>query len=268
MIGSWVNRATGLAAVAAVALGLATAPATAGKLEDIQSAGVIKVGIGLTGEPIGFRDAQNNPVGYDVDVAKKLADAIGVKLEITEVSAAARITMLQSGQIDAVVANMTATVERAKAVDFSIPYLKSGIKLLVRKDAGIKSLADLNGKKIVVGRGTTGEALVKREAPKAELVYTDAFQPQAIMLLNQKRADAAIEDSTMIDYAAVKNPDLLSLPETYTADPIAMGAAKGDLEFVRFLDMFVSRYINSGDYEKTYTHWFGQPGPQLTGAPW
>ena len=102
--------------------------ANAGKLEDIQKAGVIKVGIALTGEPIGFRDANNNPVGYDVVVAQRLADVLGVKLEITEVSGAVRITMLQSGQIDVVIANMTANLERAKAVDFTIPYLKSGIK--------------------------------------------------------------------------------------------------------------------------------------------
>ena len=257
----------GLALAAALAIG-GSGAAKAGKLEDIQSAGVLKAGVALSGEPMGFHDAQNNPVGYDVDVAKKLADAIGVKLEITDVSAAARITMLQSGQIDVVIANMTATVERAKAVDFTLPYLRSGIKLLVRKDSGIKELADLAGHKVVVGRGTTNEALIKSKAPKAELVYTDSFQPQAVLLLEQKRADAAIEDSTLIDYAALKNPDLQALPETYTADPIAMGVAKGDLEFVGFLNMFVSRYINSGDYEATYTKWFGQAGPKLTVAPW
>lgn len=255
------------AATAALFLGLA-GTAQAGKLEDIQSAGVLKVGIGLTGEPIGFRDAQNNPIGYDVDVAKQLADALGVKLEVTEATGSARITMLQSGQIDIAIANMTATLERAKAVDFSIPYLKVGIKLLVRKDAGIKGLADLKGKSVVVGRGTTGEQLIKREAPDARIVYTDTFQPQAVLLLNQHRAEAAIEDSSLIDYAALKNPDLEALHETYTADPIAMGVAKGDPEFLRYLDFFVSRYISSGDYQKNYTHWFGQPGPTLAVAPW
>ena len=132
-------------AAAALVAGLwpATA-ANAGKLEDIQQAGVIKVGIALTGEPIGFRDAQNNPVGYDVEVAKRLADTLGVKLEITEVSGAVRITMLQSGQIDVVIANMTATLERAKAVNFTIPYLRSGIKLLTRDGTGVKHQADLD----------------------------------------------------------------------------------------------------------------------------
>ena len=243
---------------------LASATANAGKLEDIQKAGVIRVGVGLTGEPIGFRDGDNNPVGYDVDVAQRLAESLGVKLQITEVSGAVRITMLQSGQIDVVVCNMTATLERARAVDFSITYLKSGIKLLTRDGTGVKSMADLKGKKVIVARGTTGEAMIKREAPGAELVYTEAFAPEAILLLQQKRADAAIEDSTLVDYAALKNPGLIALPQIYTSDPEAIGAAKGDLEFVRYLDMFVSNYITSGAYQANYKKWFGQEGPALT----
>ena len=250
------------AATLIAGVGAATA-ASAGKLEDIQKAGVIKVGIALTGEPIGFRDAQNNPVGYDVEVAKRLADTLGVKLEITEVSGAVRITMLQSGQIDVVVANMTANMERAKAVDFTIPYLRSGIKILTRDDTGVKTLADLKGKKVIVGRGTTNEQMIKTKVPDAELVYTDSFAPEAILLLQQKRADAAIEDSTLIDYAAKQNPGLVSLPDIYTSDPEAIGVAKGDPEFLRYLDMFVSFYISSGAYQENYTHWFGQPGPAL-----
>ena len=167
-----------IAAAAALVAGLCTATAaSAGKLEDIQTAGVIKVGIALTGEPIGFRDASNKPVGYDVEVAKRLADSLGVKLEITEVSGAVRITMLQSGQIDVVIANMTANLERAKAVNFTIPYLRSGIKILTREDTGVKSLADLKGKKVIVGRGTTNEAMIKAQVPDAEMVYTESFAP-------------------------------------------------------------------------------------------
>ena len=253
-----------LAATALVAGLAAATSASAGKLDDIQKAGVIRVGIALTGEPIGFRDAQNNPTGYDVVVAQRLADALKVKLEITEVSGAVRITMLQSGQIDVVIANMTATLERAKAVDFSIPYLKSGIKLLTREGTGVKTMADLKGKKVIVGRGTTGEEMIKAKAPDAEMVYTTAFAPEAILLLQQGRADAAIEDSTLVDYAAKQNPGLIALPDIYTADPESIGVAKGDPDFLRFLDMFVSNYISSGAYQENYTHWFGQPGPALT----
>ncbi len=251
-------------AMAGALFAATVAPAKAGRLEDIQSAGVLKVGIGLTGEPIGFRDANNQPVGYDVVVAKRLADALGVKLQITEVVGATRIAMLQSGQIDVAIANLTATLERAEAIDFTIPYLKTGIKLLVRSGSDIHSLKDLAGKKVIVGRGTTGETLIKREVPTAQLVYTESFAPQAILLLRQQRADAAIEDSSLVDYAAKQTPGLVSLPETYTSDSEAIGVKKGDLEFVRFLDMFVSLYISSGAYQQNYQHWFGTPGPTLT----
>ncbi len=250
-----------LAAVLTTAVSLS---AWAGRLEDIQTAGVLRVGIALTGEPIGFRDAQNQPVGYDVEVANRLASALGVKLEITEVSGSARITMLQARQIDVVIANLTATLERAKAIDFTIPYLKTGLKLLTRDGSGVKTLKDLAGKKVIVGRGTTGETMVKREVPTAQLVYTDTFAPQAILLLRQSRADAAIEDSSLIDYAAKQNSGLVSLPDSYTADAEALGVRKGDPEFLRFLDMFVSMYISSGTYQENYQHWFGTPGPPLT----
>ena len=253
-------------ALAALMLAAATASAWAGRLEDIQTAGTLRVGISLTGEPIGFRDGANEPAGYDVEVARQLADALKVKLGIVEVTSAARITMLQGGQIDVVIANMTANVERAKAIDFSIPYLRTGMKLLVRGESGIKTAADLKGHSVVVGRGTTGEAFVKSTAPDAKLVYIDSFAPQAILQLRQGRADAAIEDSTLVDYAAKQNPGLIALSESYSSDPIAIGTAKGDLEFVRFLDMFVSRYVNSGAYDANYTKWFGQPGPKLFGA--
>ena len=119
-----------LTAVAAVALVAATAmPAMAGMLDDIRSRGTVRIGVSLGGEPIGFRDDQNNPVGYDVDVAKMLADKLGVPVEFTDVSGDARISMLVSGQLDIVVANTSATLERAKSVDFTIPYNRAGLRV-------------------------------------------------------------------------------------------------------------------------------------------
>ena len=247
---------TALAALALVA-GLAV-PALAGALDDIRSRGTVRIGVSLGGEPIGFRDAQNNPVGYDVDVATLLAEKLGVKVEFTDVSGDARISMLVSGQLDIVVANTSVTLERAKSVDFTIPYNRAGLRVIVQKDSGITSLDGLAGKKIVVGRGTTGETFIKKAAPQAELVYTDTFAPDGVLLLQQKRVDAAIEDSSLLDFLATKNPDLVTLPGLYSNDPIGIAVAKGDPEFVRWLDMFVSDYIQSGAYEANYKKWWGE----------
>ncbi|GLS23631.1 amino acid ABC transporter substrate-binding protein [Labrys miyagiensis] len=253
--------------LAAAALSVALAvPAFAGMLDDIRSRGTVRIGVSLGGEPIGFRDAQNNPVGYDVDVATMLAAKLGVPVEFTDVSGDARISMLVSGQLDIVVANTSATLERAKTVDFSIPYNRAGLRIIVQADSGIKDLKDLTGKSIVVGRGTTGETFIKKAVPDANLVYVDQFAPDGVLQLQQKRVDAAIEDSSLLDYLATKNPSLVTLPGLYSNDPIGIAVAKGDPEFVRWLDMFVSDYIQSGAYEANYKKWWGDKAnpPKLT----
>jgi polar amino acid transport system substrate-binding protein len=242
-----------LALVASMAL-----PALAGALDDIRSRGTVRIGVSLGGEPIGFRDAQNNPVGYDVDVANRLAEKLGVPVELTDVSGDARISMLVSGQLDIVVANTSATLERAKSVNFSIPYNRAGLRVIVQKDSGITKLEDLAGKKIVVGRGTTGETFIKKAVPTAELVYVDQFAPDGVLQLTQKRVDAAIEDSSLLDYLATKNDTLVTLSGLYSNDPIGIAVAKGDPEFVRWIDMFVSDYIQSGAYETNYKKWWGE----------
>lgn len=248
-----------LTALAALAVVAGTAlPSFAGMIDDIRSRGTIRIGVSLGGEPIGFRDAQNNPVGYDVDVATLLAEKIGVPVEFVDVSGDARISMLVSGQIDVAVANTSATLERAKTVNFTIPYNRAGLRILVQKDAGITDLKGLAGKKVVVGRGTTGESFLKKAVPEAELVYVDQFAPDGVLQLQQKRVDAAIEDSSLLDYLATKNPTLVTLPGLYSNDPIGIAVAKGDPEFVRWLDMFVSDYIQSGAYQANYKKWWGE----------
>lgn len=256
-----------LTAFAALALVVGVAgSALAGAIDDIRSRGTVRIGVSLGGEPIGFRDAQNNPVGYDVDVANRLAEKLGVPVELTDVSGDARISMLVSGQLDIVVANTSATLERAKTVNFSIPYNRAGLRVIVQKDSGIAKLEDLAGKKIVVGRGTTGETFIKKAVPTAELVYVDQFAPDGVLQLTQKRVDAAIEDSSLLDYLATKDPSLVTLPGLFSNDPIGIAVAKGDPEFVRWIDMFVSDYIQSGAYEANYKKWWGETAnpPALT----
>ena len=259
----FIGKLAALALTGALAF---TGVAHAGKIDDIRAQGKVRIGVSLGGEPIGFRDDKNNPVGYDVDVATMLAAKLGVPVEFTDVSGDARGSMLVSGQLDIVVANTSATLERAKTVNFSIPYNHAGLRVIVQKDAGIAKLEDLASKKVVVGRGTTGESFLKKSVPTAELVYTDNFSPDGVLLLQQKRVAAAIEDSSLLDYLATKNDNLVTLPGLYSNDPIGIAVAKGDPEFVRWLDMFVSDYIQSGAYDANYKKWWGEKSnpPALT----
>jgi polar amino acid transport system substrate-binding protein len=260
---TWIK--TALAGIALLAGGVSAA--TADDLQTILDAKKVRAGVCLTSEPAGFRDGSNTPMGYDVDVANLLAEKLGAELEIVEVTGSTRIPMLLSNKIDVIICNITANTERAKSVDFSFPYLRTGIRLLVQKDGGITGFADLAGKKVVVGRGTTGESMVKERAPEAELVYIEN-PGDAILLMRQNKADAYIEDSLGIDWIAKSYPDqLMSLPETYSSDPITLGVRKGNPDLLRWLDLFASTYVSSGTYDAYYRKWWGTEAPKLN-AVW
>lgn len=228
-------------------------------LQTIIDRGVLRAGIALNGPPIGGRDDKGQPYGYDVDFAQKFADTLGVKLEIIDVDGETRIPALTSGRVDIVFANITGNLERAKSINFSIPYLRAGIKMMVRSGSSYQVVEDLNRSdvKIAVARGTTGEDLALKYAPKAELVYVANFTDQAL-LLKQGKADATFEDSTLIDFTAGQSKgELAARPKLYTSDPICIGIPKGDIEFVRYVDMFVSWMISSGWQKETYMKWWG-----------
>lgn len=242
---------------AAAALLMTTMSAQAGRIEEIKARGYVRIGVSLGGEPVGFRDARNEPVGYDVDVARQLAARLGVPVRFSDVSSDARISMLRSRQLDLVVANVSITPQRARVVDFSAPYNLAGLRVIAQKSAGIKTLADLNGKRVVVGRGTTADAFLKQSAPRAQFIYTDTFAPDGVLLLQQKRADAGIEDSSLLDYLASKNPQLETLPTLYGNTPIGIAMAKGDPALLKFVNGFVADYVKSGAYAANYKKWWG-----------
>lgn len=234
-----------------------------GTMQRILDSGVLRAGIALNGPPIGFRDDKGEPSGYDVDFAKQMADILKVKLEIIDVDGETRIPAITSGRVDVIFANITGNLERAKTISFSIPYLKAGIKMLTPSNSPYKTVEDLNkpGVKVVVGRGTTGEDLAVKYAPKAEIIYVPNFTDQ-VLQLQQGKADAAFEDSTLVDYAATQSKGALMAQEKrYTSDPICIGFAKGDPDFARWVDMFVSWQITQGFQSQTYEKWWGvKPG--------
>lgn len=239
-------------------------PARAEDFDRILERGSVKVGVCLSTEPAGFRDSDGHPRGYDVDVATLMAEALGVELDLVEVTSASRIPDLLAGRIDIIACNITATTERARTINFSFPYLRTGLKLLVRRDTGIDGFDDIGPQtRFIVGRGTTGEALATRRVPNAQFTFVET-PGDALLLLRQGQADVFMEDSLTVDYMAKANPDtLVSLPESYSVDAIAFGVRKGNPELLRWLDLFASIYVSSGQYAATYGKWWGGEPPPL-----
>jgi polar amino acid transport system substrate-binding protein len=210
--------------------------------------------------PWGFRDAQNNIVGMDVDIAKELAgdDVLKVKLTLVPVPTTQdRINFLLSGKIDVAISNFTATLPRSKAITFSNPYVIDGIGAIFRKEAKIKSWSDLNGKKVAVTTGSTGEILVKEQAPKATLLRFDQAST-ALLAVQQGKADAQIEDYTYTVYHAGRDPkkSLGYIDKPLAFQPYCFGVRKFDQEWLNYVNFFIYRLQQSGKMKELYKKWF------------
>ena len=235
------------------------AEAAGGKLDKILADGKITIGVNPPGEPICFYDDQGNLIGYDIDFANKLGETLGVEVEFVEVNGENRISAVDSGRVDVIFANITGNLERAKTINFSIPYLRTGIKMATRNGLeGVDVVSDLNDPKytVAVGTGSTGEQLVLEMAPNCNISYVASFADQCLAL-QEGKADAIFEDGTSIDYMCGQNDYMVAESMVYTSDPICIGYAKGDADFGRYLDMFVSYMITSEWQKDTYYKWFG-----------
>ena len=239
-------------------------------LDKILADGKIRVGLNPPNEPTAFQDADGNWLGYDVDWGNELGKQLGVEVEFVDVSAD-RIAGLTSDRVDVVIATMTATLERAKSVDFTIPYLRSGLKMAVRAglEDQLKTIEDLNDPKwrVCVSAGATTEALVQERAPKATLVYLTSMQDY-ILAMQEDKADAFLEDSITVDYACQSSPSIVPQPTLYTSDPLCIAYQKGNPEFGRYLDMFVSNMFSSGWQGERYAYWYGKEYTAPVFSPW
>ena len=131
-----MKRGSIAGAITAVAatMAMAVSPASADKLDDILADGEVKCGIMLDVPPVGMRDENSNPIGFDVEFCKDMAEALGVEAIIVETPAPDRIPAILSGRVDVGVASATNTLERAKSVGFSIPYQIWSVGVAVRAD--------------------------------------------------------------------------------------------------------------------------------------
>lgn len=178
-------RLISLVAAAAVMTTMATTQVLADKLDDIIASGVLRCAVVLDFPPMGSRDANNNPQGFDVDTCNDLAKALGVTAEIVETPFPERIPALISGRVDVGVASTSDTLERAKTVGFSIPYFAFTFNVVTRKDAGVDSYESLKGHKV----GSTSGTYEAIRLEKDVTAWADpaggfqAFQSQADVFL-------------------------------------------------------------------------------------
>jgi len=198
-------------------------------LSKILQRGKIVVGVKYDAKPFGYLNSKGEPIGFDVDLAKYIAKTLlgdENKVEFKQVTPSSRILALTSGQVDMVIATMTVTASRAQIIDFSVPYYVSGQAILVAKNSDIKSMSDLNGKKVIIVFGSTAERNLRLMAPDAEIIGFKTY-PAAFSALTQGRADAMSSDDTILIGFALSNKSVKLLPKQYSKEPYAVAFRKG-----------------------------------------
>ena len=158
------SSATGTSSSAA-----STASGSFRTLEDIQSSGTVTIGVFSDKAPFGYVDENGIYQGYDVYFAQRIGKDLGVDVEYVSLDPASRVEFLQTGKVDIVLANFTVTDERAEKVDFALPYMKVALGVVSPDSAAITDVNDLNGKTLIVAKGTTAETYFEQNYPDVTL---------------------------------------------------------------------------------------------------
>jgi polar amino acid transport system substrate-binding protein len=260
-------------AIAALAAMIAAAAATAqekSRLAVVLERGKLIVATMATVPPFAMRDDKGELVGFDIDIARLFAKALfndPNKIEFVAVDGAGRWPAVNSGRVDFGISGTTIYPDRAVQVAFTRPYVDSGISILVRKDAGIKTLADLNNEKYTLANFSNPqmEERAKRYFPKAKLIVFESAAAQ-LLAVRSGRAQALQMDTPTTDYFAAQGKDMFEvLPELLTASQNnAIYLKQGDFTWWQWLDTTVGE-LRTGSwypqYNDIYKKWFGKDAP-------
>lgn len=208
-------------------------------LEEIKEDGNIKIGVFSDKNPFGYVDSNGEVQGYDVYFAKRIAkDLLGSEdaVEFVYVEAANRVEYLQSGKVDIILANFTVTEERAEKVDFALPYMKVALGVVSPEDALITDVEQLNGKTLIVVKGTTAEKYFSENYPEINLLKFDEYQ-EAYDALLDGRGDAFSTDNTEVLAWALQNKGFaVGVESVGSLDTIAPAVQKGNTELLNWIN--------------------------------
>jgi polar amino acid transport system substrate-binding protein len=208
-----------------------------------------------------FRGQQANFIGFDIDVAREMARALGVKFVPVNTAWPSIVPALNLGRFDIIISGMSVTAERKKRIDFADPYMTIGQTVLVNKKhkGVITSYKDLNDPKYIVTSkpATTGEQAVKKFMPKCIYKPFDTELEGATEVL-KGNADAFVYDLPYnVVFMAMHGEDkLVFLNKPFTVEPLAWAIRKNDPDFLKWLNKFLKELKEDGRYDRIYKKWF------------
>ncbi len=232
---------------------------------DIQAKGKLQIGIKCDYPPFGFVDETNANTGFEIDLSRQLATYAfgnGSAVEFQCVTSGNRIPFLTTKRIDLIVATITFTNERAKTIKFSKPYFAAAGRMIVPKGSGVKEAQDLAGKAVSTSRGAIYVKWLKKCVSTANVLEFDQTS-QALAAVEQGRAEAFMQDDTLLANLALKAPDKLKMVgKGVAASPWGMGIRLEDSAFASWIDAAVDQLQKEDWFYKTFQKWMKDPDTQ------
>ncbi|UCF94132.1 MAG: transporter substrate-binding domain-containing protein [Desulfobacterales bacterium] len=228
-------------------------------IEKVIRSGKLRVGMS-TFVPWAMQSKTGEWIGFEIDVAKKLAEDMGVKVEFVPTKWEGLIPSLLTGKFDLIIAGMMGTPQRALKINFTTPYDFSEMNIVANKKvaAGFKTAADLNKPEVTVlaRNGTTAVPAVKRVLPKAKLRLFSENGPMVQELLNGN-AHAIVASSPEPAQLSIKHADtLFFIDESLGREPISMGVRKADPDTLAYLNNWIVVAKNEGFIEEKVNYWW------------
>lgn len=229
-------------------------------IEEVQDRGTIKIGLGLF-EPWSLCNNDGELVGFEIDVANRLAADIGVEVEFARTNWSYIISSLIAEDFDAIVSGMTILPSRNLRINFTSPYNLTGVYLVANtaQTMDLETLEDFNSSEVMIGtrRGASSIAHIENVFPDAmiELYDTDTEVLDAVVAGD---VHAAAAFATTRNSWVEANPDTLHLPseEAFASEALAMAVRKGDLDTLNFLNSWITVNEANGWLEQRRQYWF------------
>ncbi|HSV78589.1 MAG TPA: transporter substrate-binding domain-containing protein [Ramlibacter sp.] len=254
-------RRVTIALAAALVAGVTSLPAAADQLDVVKSRGKLICGVLAGFEPFGFRNPKTGEVeGFEPEVCIGLAKYLGVQPELKVITAQGRVPEIQQGRIDVEAALLGWTKERDEQVEYSNAYATVDSRIMVLKDSGIKSAADLATRKIGVAKGSNLEIVGRKAFPNGSIIGFDDTPAAYLALRQGKVAGLLLTETT---HFSLRNQDpegpekTVILPEVYESAQVPVAMRKGELRLRDQVNAFLAQLESSGEAMKLYNKWFG-----------
>lgn len=230
-------------------------------LDEIKKSGTIVIGVFSDKAPFGYVDEHGAYQGYDIYFAERIAKDLGVNAEYVSTDPASRVEYVVTGKVDIILANFTVTEERAEKVDFALPYMKVKLGVVSPENALITDVSQLNGKTLIVVKGTTAETYFEKNYPDVTLQKYDEYADAYNALLDS-RGDAFSTDNTEVLAWAIRNPGFaVGIDALGNADTIAPAVGKGNTTLLSWLNREIEALGEENffhlDYEATLASVYG-----------